>query len=220
MKECTAIIAALPREVNALVKGWERREVGQRVFVWTNGSAVVACAGMGAARAALACEAAMKAVPVTVLISAGLAGGCDAKLRVGDVVRAGVVIDSRTGERFEGEGERGEVLVTGEGIAGVREKARLHASYGASAVDMEAAAVARIARAHGLKFRAIKAISDEAEFAMEGLERFATAEGQFREGAFALYAVVRPWMWGVIALGRNSGKALDMLTEALRAEID
>jgi len=221
MRECTAIIAALPREVNALVKGWERREVGPRVFVWTNGSAVVACAGMGVTRAALACEAAMKAAPVTVLISAGLAGACDAKLRVGDVVRAGTVIDSRTGERFEGEGECAEVLVTGEGIAGVREKARLRESYGATAVDMEAAGVARIARAHRLKFCAIKAISDEAEFAMEGLERFATAEGQFREGAFALHAAIRPWMWGgVIALGRNSGKALGMLTEALRAEID
>jgi adenosylhomocysteine nucleosidase len=211
-----AIIAALPREVSALVKGWERRETARNVLVWTRGDTVVACAGMGAARAALACEAAMQAGPVTRLISAGLAGGCDPALRVGDVVRAGLVVDSATGERFEAAGENGQMVVTGGGIAGVQEKARLRASYGASAVEMEAAAVARIARAHGLEFRAVKAISDEADFEMEELGRFATVDGQFRESAFAAYAAVRPWMWGqVIVLGRNGARATAALAEAL-----
>ena len=220
MNACPAIIAALPREVRALVKGWERREAARHVLVWTNGSAVVACAGMGAMRAALACEAAMRATPVTALISAGLAGACDPALHVGDAVRAGVVIDSATGERFEGVKQE-QILVTGSRIAGVREKMRLRASYGAAAVDMEAAEVARIARAHGLEFCAIKAISDEADFEIDGLAQFATSNGQFREGAFALHAALRPWMWGkVVALGHNSGRAIGALNEALRAEID
>jgi len=219
--KCPAIIAALPREVSALVKGWERREVARRVLVWTRGRSVVACAGMGAARAALAVEAAMAAAPVTALISAGLAGACDPALHVGDVVRAGVVIDSATGERFEAAGQREQVVVTGDAVASVREKARLRAAYGAAAVEMEAAAVARIARAHGLEFCAIKAISDEADFEIEGLAQFATRDGQFREAAFALHVAVRPWMWGkVLTLGRNSGRAIDALTEALRALID
>ena len=216
-----AIIAALPREVSALVKGWERRETTRNVFVWTRGNAVVACAGMGAMRAVLVCEAAMKTSQVSTLVSAGLAGACDAKLRVGDVVRATTVVDARTGERFETAVVDGGVVVTGAQIASVREKARLREAYGAAAAEMEAAAVARIARAHGLAFRAVKAISDEADFAMEGLERFATTDGQFREGAFALHAALRPWMWGeVMALGRNSAKAVRALTEVLRAEID
>ena len=42
-----AIIAALPREVAALTKGWERRETAKHVFVWMRGEVVVACAGMG-----------------------------------------------------------------------------------------------------------------------------------------------------------------------------
>ena len=215
-----AIIAALPREVSALVKGWERRELPGRVVVYSNGHAVVACAGMGAGRAALAVEAAMAAMPVTALLSVGLAGACDRALGVGEIVRAGVVVDARTGERFD-DSRFGQVLVSTPAIASVREKARLRASYSAAAVDMEAAAVARLARAHGLDFQAIKAISDEADFEVEGLSRFATADGQFREAAFALHAALRPAMWGkVIALARNSSRAVAALTAAVDAELD
>jgi adenosylhomocysteine nucleosidase len=225
MSEFPAIIVALPREVGALVKGWQRRELAGRVIVYTKGNAVVACAGMGSARATLAVEAAMAAMPVTALISAGIAGACDPALRVGEIVRASVVIDSRTGERFAAQSDsaRSErVLVTADAVAGVREKARLFASYSAAAaVDMEAAAVARLARAHGLPFRAIKAISDEAGFEMDGVDRFATADGQFREAAFALHMALRPWQWGkAIALARNSSTAVAALTGALQGELD
>jgi adenosylhomocysteine nucleosidase len=220
MKECPAIIAALPREVSGLVKGWESRRLPGHIFVYTDGHAVVACAGMGAARAALAVQAAMAAMPVTALVSAGIAGACDPALRVGEIVRAGVVIDSRTGERFDSSQYK-QVLVTADTIASVREKARLYASYGAVAVDMEAAAVARLARAHDLDFHAIKAVSDEADFEVEGLSRFSDANGQFREAAFALHAAVRPALWNkVIALARNGNKALSALTAALNAELD
>lgn len=220
MKLIPAMIAALPREVRALVKGWERQQFAGGVVVYTNGDAVVACAGMGASRVALAVQAAMDVLPVTDLISVGLAGACDAKLRVGEIVRAGVVVDARTGERFE-DAQFKQVLVSTDAIASVKEKARLHASYSAAAVDMEAASVARLAQSHGLGFHAIKAISDEAEFEVEGLARFSTADGQFRATAFALHAALRPAMWSkVIALGRNSSKAVDALTEALRGELD
>jgi adenosylhomocysteine nucleosidase len=215
------IIAALPREVSSLVNGWEqRRQLSESVALWTKGEAVIACAGMGAARAKIAVQAAMEAMPVTDLISVGLAGACDPRLKVGEIVRAGVVVDEATGERFENSQFR-QVLVSGDAIASVREKARLRAAYGADAVDMEAATVARLAKEHGLSFRAIKAISDGADFEVEGLARFATAEGQFREGAFALHAALRPWMWGkVIALGRNSTKAVSALTKAMEGELD
>jgi adenosylhomocysteine nucleosidase len=220
MKPCPAIIAALPREVGALVKGWKIRQLQDHITVYTNGDAVVACAGMGAERAALAVEAVMAEMPVTALLSVGLAGACDPTLRVGDIVYAGVIIDGRTGEKFDNSQFK-RVLVTSDVVASVREKAKLHDAYGAAAVDMEAAAVARIAIERGIDFRAIKVISDEADFEVEGLSKFATQDGQFREGAFALHAVLRPAMWGkVIALGRNSGKALRSLTTALNVELD
>jgi adenosylhomocysteine nucleosidase len=175
---------------------------------------------MGAVRAALAVQAAIEAMPLTDLLSVGLAGACDPKVRVGEIVRAGVVIDESTGEQFPDSRYR-QVLVTAEAVASVRAKARLHTDYLAHAVDMEAAAVARLAQTNGLSFHAIKAISDEADFEVGGLSKFATTDGQFREAAFALHAAFRPQMWSkVIALGRNSGKALESLTAALRGELD
>lgn len=214
------IIAALPREVKALVEGWESQVLPGSVAVYAKGDAVVACAGMGATRVEIAVQAAMEVMPVTALLSVGLAGACDPNLRVGDIVRAGVVLDERTGERYENSQFR-QVLVTSGAIASVREKAMFHETYYAHAVDMEAAAVGRLARTHGLYFQAIKAISDEADFEVEGLSRFATTDGQFRETAFALYTALRPALWKkVIALGRNSSKALNALTAALNAELD
>jgi adenosylhomocysteine nucleosidase len=162
----------------------------------------------------------MAAAPVKELLSVGVAGACDPELRVGDVVRAGIVIDGRSGERFADSQHR-QVVVTVDAVAGVDEKQRLFAEYGAAAVDMEAATVARMAQELGLEFGAIKAISDEVDFEMETLRRFATADGQFREAAFALHVAVRPWMWGrVIALGRNSSKAVAALTAEMRRTLD
>jgi adenosylhomocysteine nucleosidase len=218
MKTQVAIIAALPREIASLVRGVaaDPALVAKKIFLYRLPGAVVVAAGMGAARVTLAVEAALGAAPVQALLSVGVAGACDPALRVGAIVRAGVVVDARTGERFE-DLQNSQVLVTGAEIASVAEKRRLFAAYGASAVDMEAATVARLARAHGLEFGAIKAISDASEFELQELGRFATADGQFREAAFAAYVAVRPWMWSkTIELARNSAVALRALDTALR----
>jgi adenosylhomocysteine nucleosidase len=220
--DMVAVIAALPREISGLVKGLTADAELRRRGVWLYrmDGAVVVAAGMGAARAAVAVEAALKAAELRVLISAGIAGACDPKLRVGDVVRAGVVVDARTGERFEDSRYR-QVLVTAAQIASVTEKRRLFASYAASAVDMEAAAVGRLARAHGLEFATIKTISDDAEFELPELGRFATSDGQFREAAFGAYAAVHPGMWGkVMGLAKNSKVAIEALTREVRAELE
>ena len=85
---------------------------------------------------------------------------------------------------------------------------RLRESFGAEAVDMEAAAVARAAEARGVEFGAVKAISDEVEFEFPATERFVDAEGRFSEGRFAVYAILRPWLWWrVIQLAKNSKQA-------------
>ena len=56
---------------------------------------------------------------------------------------------------------------------------------------------------------------------MEGMERFATEGGAFREGLFALHVALRPRMWrAAVELGRASTSALrkatEMLEDALR----
>ena len=131
----------------------------------------MACAGMGEARAVLAARAAMSRMDVTCLISAGLAGAASPGLRVGDIVWPGLVIDGETGERFEGEGSQ-PVLVTVDAIASKAEKTRLQAKYFADVIDMEAVGVARVAREHGLEFRAVKAVSDDADVRAGGRRAF------------------------------------------------
>lgn len=220
MKQCPAIIAALPREVKQLVRGWQQHRLPGKIVAYTNDFAVIVCAGMGPERAALAVQTALSLKPVTALLSAGLAGACDPSLQVGDIIRAGVVVDARTGERFINE-LFDQTLVTTPAIASIEEKQRLHASYKASAVDMEAATVARLAQVHHLSFSAIKAISDEESFEMQELARFATRDGQFREAAFAMHSAIRPHLWPkLFALAGNSKRALQSLTRELESQLN
>jgi len=82
---------------------------------------------------------------------------------------------------------------------------------------MEAATIARLAAAHGVGFRAIKAISDGHEFEMPSLGLFADHNGHFRTGAFAMHTALRPQQWGkAIELGRGSKHGLAKLHEMLR----
>jgi adenosylhomocysteine nucleosidase len=132
-------------------------------------------------------------------------------------MEAGVVVDVQTGERLvAGEGA-GVTLATASSIASVREKARLAEVYGAALVDIEAATVARMALAKGVRFRAIKGVSDGHDFELNALAKFEGERGSFRTGAFAAYTAVRPWTWGrAVVLGRGSAKALAGLDAVLR----
>jgi adenosylhomocysteine nucleosidase len=126
-------------------------------------------------------------------------------LLAGSIARPSTVINVRTGERFPCAGGDGSVLATVASFAGLNEKRRLYDAYGVGTVEMEAATVARLAQAHGLPFSAIKAVSDGADFELPGIERFHTAEGQFREAAFAVYAAFRPWLWRpVVKMAKGS----------------
>jgi len=219
-----AIIAALPREIAGLVHGAREDSKLRRhgVHLYHIEGAVVAAAGMGSSRVALALNAALQAEGIDLIISTGLAGACLPAIHAGEVVEATTVVDAKTGEHFQAfETETERVLVTTDVIAGMREKARLRDSYNAAIVDMEAATLARLALARGLRFRAIKGISDAHDFEMESLSRFADARGHFRTGAFALHTALRPQSWSsAMRLGRDSNRALTRLWAELRAIVE
>ena len=219
-----AIIAALPREIAGIVRGARPDpELRQRgIHLHRIDGAILAAAGMGASRVSLAVEAALRDSGVELLVSTGLAGACAPEIAAGGLVEATIVIDAKTGEHYSCDAPGIErVLVTTEAIAGIREKARLHESYNAAIVDMEAAAVARLALARGLCFRAIKGISDAHDFEMESLSRFANSRGHFRTGAFALHTALHPASWNsAMRLGRESNRALAKLWASLRTLID
>jgi adenosylhomocysteine nucleosidase len=220
-------IAALDREIASLVHGWRADETlpGKGIHLYWNDHAVVACAGMGASRAALAVEAALALGPAAELVSVGWAGACLHRLHVGDVVCPDVVVDVKTGERFFPTKDRArheglEVLVTVPVPAGAAEKSRLAVSYYASAVDMEAAAVARLARAHDLPFQAIKAISDGADFELPDMEKFTTPDGQLREAAFGTHVAFHPKLWKpVLSMAKGSKLAAARLRTQMEAHI-
>ncbi len=140
-------------------------------------------------------------------------------MRVGEVIEPRRVVDARDGSRTD-TGAGDGLLVSFSSIAGTEQKAKLASAYGAQAVDMEAAAVAKGAEARGLQFTAIKAISDESGFPMPPMERFLAADGRFQSGRFALYSAMRPWTWGtVLRLARNSSVASHNLCAKLESVI-
>lgn len=209
-----AIVVALEREVRSLVKSWsaQEKELGGRRFrFFENGDFVLVCGGIGAEAARRAAEAVIATYAPKVIYSAGFAGALDPRLKVADIVQPRRVVNVGDGSSVDlGRGEG--VLVSFGAVANPEQKARLRDSFGAQAVDMEAAAVARAAEARGVEFAVVKAISDEFDFNFPSTERFVDASGQFREGRFAWFAILRPWLWTQVAqLARNSRRASQAL---------
>ena len=213
-----AIVAALDREVRPLIKRWRinNREYDGRNFkFFENDRAVLVCGGIGAEAARRACEAVIKLYQPHLVISAGFAGALDPELEVGRMLTPRLVIDANDGSRTE-VGSGNGVLVSFDAVADAKQKLKLGKAYGADAVDMEAAAVARGADAHGIPFVAVKAISDEVGFVMPSLGKFIGSDGQFQSGRFVAFVAVRPWLWpGVIRLRANTQKASRALCRAL-----
>jgi nucleoside phosphorylase len=213
-----AFVAALEREIAGLIKHWRPvpREYSGRKFTFFEGDNIVAiCGGIGLEPARRAAEAAIALYHPSHLHSVGFAGGLDTSLHVGDIFSPAIVIDARDGSRLQLEGGEG-TLVTFMAVAASEQKTKLAEAYGARAVDMEAAAVATAARAHGITFGATKVISDELKFEMPGMAHFINSEGQFNTAGFAMYTALRPWMWKSVAtLASNSRKAAQALSAHL-----
>jgi adenosylhomocysteine nucleosidase len=214
-----AIVAALEREVRPLVKHWrvsEKEHDGRRFRFFEKNEVVLVCGGIGADAARRAAEAVIVLYGPTVVYSAGYAGALDPRVKVGEVIRAGRVVNAGDGSSAQIAGGDG-ILVSYPAVATPSQKVKLRESYQAQAVDMEAAAVARAAEARGVGFCALKVISDEFDFEFPPTDRFVDSAGRFHEMGFALFAAVRPWLWlPVLRLARNSGRASRILCEEIR----
>jgi adenosylhomocysteine nucleosidase len=215
-----AIVAALEREVSSLTRSWNRVEQqydGRRFVFLERDEVVVVCGGIGLDAARRAAEAVITLYHPTQLHSVGFAGALNPELRVGDIIAPSVVIDARDGSRAFVPGvDSQNSLVTYMAVAGVRQKKQLAHAFGARAVDMEAAAVAAAAGAHGISFAATKVISDESNFEIPEMDRFIDPRGRFKTASFAVFIALRPWLWRRVAmLGGNSRKAARVLGEHL-----
>jgi adenosylhomocysteine nucleosidase len=204
-----AIVAALEREVKPALKRWqvlESEHEGRHFRFYENDCCVLVCGGIGVEAARRAAEALITRYQPEMIISLGFAGALDATMKVGDIFIPHRVTDALDGSTLEMEGGEGTLLTFGS-IVSAEQKVKLAAAYGAQAVDMEAAAVARAARLHGIRFEAVKAISDDNNFEMPELDNF-VKDGQFCTAGFMAHTLIRPWLWpGLLRLAKNSGRA-------------
>jgi hopanoid-associated phosphorylase len=132
------------------------------------------------------------------IISIGIAGALAPGLQVGQwVVADAVLVDgepmpidpawtSRLAARLP-EAARGLLLGANAMVADATQKASLHSTTGALAVDMESHIVARVARRHRLPFAAARVVSDAAHRSLPPAVRV----GMKSDGGMDLSAVLR-----------------------------
>lgn len=169
-------------------------------------------------------------LPGALVVSAGVCGGLDPRLRVGDLVVPDCVLGPG-GERFDLEGPAratllaatgglGGCLVTSHEVAAtVEAKAALRRRTGAVAVDMESAAILGAARMAAWPGLVVRGVSDGAgESLPPELLRLIRADGRIGvRGAMAL-ALTRPRVIRrALELGRSTRRALEGVARALAA---
>jgi adenosylhomocysteine nucleosidase len=172
----TAIIAAMPGELKPLVRAWPHSTRDGTRF-WAQRTEedewIAACAGAGQSAATRAFAAIEAGGPIDLVFSIGWAGALRAEIAPGSAHNVAGVIDVRTGERFRCDAGAGDLwLATSPTVANEAEKRRLASAYNAALVDMEAAAIARLAAMRGIPFYAIKGVSDALTDRLPDFNRF------------------------------------------------
>ena len=233
----TAIVAAMPGELKPLVRGW-RHVKHNRIDLWRwsygAGEWVAACAGAGQNAATRALAEIEKDGPVASVISVGWAGSLHEDFQRGQAYWVSGVIDTLTGERFrvphfpslrqKDDTKMGHPeiwLATSPKVADAAEKQRLAGAYKAGLVDMEAAAIARLAGMRGISFQCIKGVSDGLDDRLPDFNRFLSAEGRFQVVRFTLFALLHPGYWSALKqMGENSKKASQSIAESVLELLD
>lgn len=108
------------------------------------------------------------------VISIGIGGGLNPGLRIGDVVIGDTVLTAAERRKTDAawtarlaaalpQGLVAPIWAADVMVLDAREKARLHATSGAAAADMESGVAARLAGEHGVPFAVLRVISDTAQ---------------------------------------------------------
>ncbi len=213
--EARELAGVLRRIVHSPQEGMPIRFV--RVGQWGKHRLVCAADGPGSELAGNAAEVALERFKPDLIWSVGLCGALDGALAAGDVVTAAEVVDASSGERYPAGGspvKRGDgkewgkpiVVVSQDHVASTpAEKRRLRAL--GTVVEMEAAAVARVAQRAQIPFGCVKAVSDLASegFAID-LNSARGADGRFRT-SYIVWDAVRKPLKGLPELWRLNGRS-------------
>ena len=222
------IVAAYRAEIAPLLhraRSVRRAAKGDFRLALPQGEAVLAISGAGKSQARAAAEWLLQRHSPRALISIGFAGGLAENMTTGSILVASDVVDAEReitypcagGIFAAGTGVTGR-LATTPGVVSTRsDKAALHARWEAAAADMEASAVAEAARAAGIGFAALKAITDGPadELAID-FQRCFTANGSLSSVKIVLQGLRGPAQFrSLLMLARNSRSAANSLAEAL-----
>jgi adenosylhomocysteine nucleosidase len=167
--------------------------------------------GLNAVRVGLR---AANGVPDGRLVSFGLAGSLG-ELRVGDVLDATRVVDETGATLWQGpglgvHGARAGVVLGGDVLVhDATERARLQRTSGADAVDMESGVLARSGRLAGV----VRAISDDAASAIEGVDETVYADGRTNVPGLLRWIAIR--RSGALRSMRDALRALKALEQAV-----
>jgi len=233
----TAIVAAMPGELRPLVRGWRhQKRNGVHLWRWSSGQAewVAACAGVGQNAAVRALKEVERDGPVASIFSVGWAGALKHSCKAGEAYRVAGVIDTLTNERSRvspfsplGQNDGARMghpdiwLATATKVVTQSEKQTIAIDYYADLVDMEAIAIARVAKARGVAFHCIKGVSDGAEDQLPDFNPFLTADGRFKRVKFIVFALFHPGYWQALKqMGENSKMAAEHIAVQVLEVLD
>lgn len=220
----TGVIAALPAEARCLPTGPSQQRAGTPPLR-------VRVSGIGGERAEQAARELLQA-GAGALLCFGVGGALDPGLRCGDIVLATEVLsggqsaapartetapDWRRGlaQRLLGLGNvhLGALLSSDELVDSIERKQQLFRQSGAIAVDMESAAVARVAQQQQVPFMVLRVIADTAQDALPRALQAALGDAAFPRGARFWWSLLSaPSGWAALArLGRRYRRARAVL---------
>jgi adenosylhomocysteine nucleosidase len=208
------VVAAEAREFAGLLQGSRGVKLKWPLdFARALGGFILLANGPGPTLSAEAVHEAAQRTRIRALVSTGLCGALDPDLTVGDIVIADSVLDTASGERYAAAmpsranlSNIGTVLSMDRVAVTVSEKENLYRSTRALAVEMEAAAIARLARESDVPFYCIRAVSDTARDGL-GMDfnGFRDRQGRFSRARIAAAALRHPgYVLPLLHLDRNS----------------
>jgi len=214
------VVAALELETRGLIKS-------QAVE-----GAMIRCSGVGPNAARLAAESLLDA-GAAALLSWGSTGGLSDGLKPGSLIlpekilcpdQTSFTVDAEWHERLRVrlsnhlEIHTGILFQSSSVLTSPSEKKELNDQYGAVAVDMESAAVARVASKARVPFIAMRAVTDTADMVVPASALAATeADGRLSlRGLFKGLARHPQELYPMFRLGRNFFAARRTLTTVVR----
>ena len=209
---CVAIQLEADAVAQALGLTFDTDRTSARGDIGNNVSVELKLVGIGASRMPMQLDAGKYAL----VISAGLAGALDPALRCGDVVVDGAIelLSNPLCELVKrARIDHAELIVSTP-----QQKAEIFARTGAAAIDMESRKIARVARDSGIRFLAIRAISDCADEAVDpAVLSLVDPLGRAKTGAVLAALARRPAMLKqLLRLRSHSNLACQRLSSALK----